>query len=101
MRPTLLIFLALLPLLSLGAPKTIHVFVALCDNVNQGIVPVPGQLGNGQVARTNLYWGAAFGVKSFFKYKTSEWKLIKTIAQKNPDILERILFICWLMPMTG
>jgi len=25
--------------------KTIHVFVALCDNVNQGIVPVPKKTG--------------------------------------------------------
>ena len=30
--------------------KTVHVFVALCDNENQGIVPVPARLGN----RTDL-----------------------------------------------
>ena len=40
--------------------KTIHVFVALCDNKYQGIVPVPESIGNGQNARTNLYWGAAY-----------------------------------------
>ena len=45
--------------------KTIHVFVALCDNKYQGIVPVPAKIGNGQDAATNLYWGAAFGVKTF------------------------------------
>ncbi|HEX6730669.1 MAG TPA: hypothetical protein VF074_11680, partial [Pyrinomonadaceae bacterium] len=39
----------------------IHVFVALADNVNQGIVPVPPSLGNGDNPATNLYWGAAFG----------------------------------------
>ncbi|MEM6697149.1 MAG: hypothetical protein AAF599_02045, partial [Bacteroidota bacterium] len=44
--------------------QTIHVFVALCDNVNQGIVPVPEHLGNGQDANSNLYWGAAYGVKN-------------------------------------
>lgn len=35
---------------SLGAqshPRTIHVFVALADNKNQGIVPVAAILGNG------------------------------------------------------
>src|SRR5262245_25297618 len=44
----------------------IHVFVALADNVNQGIVPVSASLGNGDNPTTNLYWGAAFGIRSFF-----------------------------------
>src|SRR3712207_6590162 len=46
--------------------KVIHVLVALCDNENQGIVPVPAFLGNGEDAPRNLYWGAAFGIKTFF-----------------------------------
>src|SRR5688572_14812905 len=71
--------------------KTIHVFVALCDNKYQGIVPVPSKIGNGQDPAGNLYWGAAYGVKTFFK-KSGEWKLIE--SKKNPaaNILERILF---------
>jgi hypothetical protein len=71
--------------------KTIHVFVALCDNKYQGIVPVPAAIGNGQNAATNLYWGAAYGVKTFFG-KSSEWRLVE--LKKNPavNILERILF---------
>lgn len=44
----------------------IHVFVALADNVNQGIVPVSATVGNGDNAKTNLYWGAAFGIRTFF-----------------------------------
>ena len=71
--------------------RTIHVVVALCDNVNQGIVPVPKTLGNGQDAKNNLYWGAAFGVKTFFK-NSKEWTLVKTIVNPKDDILERILF---------
>ena len=67
-------------------------FVALCDNVNQGIVPVPDHLGNGQDPKSNLYWGAGYGVKSFFKYKATEWTLVKTLQSGNPSILERILF---------
>jgi hypothetical protein len=27
--------------------RTVHVFVALADNQNQGIMPVPARLGNG------------------------------------------------------
>ncbi|MBS1655648.1 MAG: hypothetical protein JSU05_12430, partial [Bacteroidetes bacterium] len=40
--------------------KTIHVFVALCDNKYQGIVPVPAKIGNGQDPANNLYWGCSF-----------------------------------------
>ncbi|WP_420570745.1 hypothetical protein [Kordia sp.] len=71
--------------------KKIHVFVALCDNVNQGIVPVPKSLGNGQNPRTNLYWGALYGMKTHFK-RSKDWQFVKTIPSKNPKILERILF---------
>jgi hypothetical protein len=60
--------------------RTIHVVVALCDNVNQGIVPVPKSLGNGQDAKNNLYWGAGFGVKTFFK-NSKEWTLVKNNRQ--------------------
>ena len=70
--------------------KTIHVFVALCDNVNQGIVPVPSKLGNGQDSKNNLYWGALYGVKTHFK-NSKDWTLVKTIKSENPKILERML----------
>jgi len=71
--------------------QSIHVFVALCDNKYQGIVPVPAKIGNGQDAPNNLYWGAAYGVKTFLN-KSSEWELIE--SRKNPaaNILERLLF---------
>ncbi len=72
--------------------KTIHVFVALCDNEFQGIVPVPASLGDGKNPKTNLYWGAAYGVKTYFKNKTSDWNLIAKQESSNPYILERLLF---------
>ncbi|MFY0672685.1 MAG: hypothetical protein JXQ87_04750 [Bacteroidia bacterium] len=75
-----------------NAQKTIHIYVALCDNVNQGIVTVPSKLGNGQDPAKNLYWGAMYGVKSFFKYKVDEWILVKNVKPENPKILERVLF---------
>lgn len=69
----------------------IHVFVALCDNVNQGIVPVSASLGNGDNAATNLYWGAAFGVKTFFS-KSKEWELVSEIQNPKPGILAQCIF---------
>ena len=74
------------------AGRTIHVFVALCDNENQGIVPVPAAIGNGQKPSTNLYWGAGYGVKTFFDKKSKDWNLLKTIPNPAKGILERILF---------
>jgi hypothetical protein len=69
----------------------IHVFVALCDNVNQGIVPVSASLGNGDNPATNLYWGAAFGVKTFFK-KNKNWELLSVTQNPQAAILERLVF---------
>ena len=40
-----------------NSAKVIHVLVALCDNENQGIVPVPAFLGNGEDTQRNLYCG--------------------------------------------
>jgi hypothetical protein len=67
------------------------VFVALADNAHQGIVPVPAVLGNGDDPERNLYWGAAFGVRTFFK-KSVEWK--EVAHERNPDgpVLERSVF---------
>ncbi len=70
--------------------KTIHVFVALCDNDNQGIVPVPRKIGNGQDPETNLYWGCGFGIRTYFK-KSKDWIYIGN-QKKNGHILERIAF---------
>ena len=69
----------------------IHVFVALADNINQGIVPVSASLGNGDNATTNLYWGAAFGVRTFFS-RNRDWQLISTIPNPTAGILERCIF---------
>lgn len=70
--------------------KTIHVLVALCDNKYQGIVPVPSKIGNGQDADNNLYWGCAFGVRTFFK-NSSQWKLIRQTKGDNA-VMERLVF---------
>lgn len=92
MRILLIFVLLFFSKMSFGQTRTIHVFVALCDNVNQGIVPVPQKIGNGQDPNHNLYWGAGYGVRTFFKVKTRDWKLLRTIPSNNSDILERLLF---------
>jgi len=71
--------------------KTIHVFVALCDNINQGIIPVPSKLGNGQDIKGNLYWSALYGVKTHFK-NSKDWTLISSEKDIGNHILERVLF---------
>jgi len=71
-------------------PKTIHVFVALCDNEHQGIVPVPAALGNGEDPANNLYWGALYGMKTFLK-KSTDWTLVKTVKSPTETVLERIV----------
>src|SRR5262249_39611826 len=76
--------------------RTIHVFVALADNQNQGIVPVPARLGNGLDPVHNLYWGAAAGVKTYFA-RSPEWSLLNcrganASERPKPEILERCIF---------
>ena len=65
--PSFVLLLLIVPGVLQAAPRTVHVFVALADNQNQGIVPVPAALGNGRDPQRNLYWGAAYGLKTFFK----------------------------------
>jgi hypothetical protein len=66
-RVILIFSLILLQSELFSQPRVIHVLVALCDNIHQGIVPVPEKIGNGQDPRNNLYWGCEFGVKTFLK----------------------------------
>lgn len=80
------IFLALSA--SAAEPFVVHVSVALCDNASQGIVPVPRAIGDGNDPRTNLYWGASLGAKSWLKRE--KWQRLE-VAQPAAPILERIV----------
>jgi len=73
------------------AGKMVYVVVALCDNVNQGIVPVPAAIGNGDDPARDLYWGARFGVKTFFQ-KGRDWRLVAETRDPRPHVLERLVF---------
>ncbi|WP_420321471.1 hypothetical protein [Flagellimonas sp.] len=70
--------------------NTIHIMVALCDNKYQGIVPVPKTIGNGQDPKNNLYWGTAYGIKTYFK-RSTEWTLVSQ-TKIDSTILERLVF---------
>src|SRR5258707_2310746 len=86
-RQLMLVLVASIPAFAQGPLRTIHVFVALADNANQGIVPVPARLGNGEDAERNLYWGSAFGVKTFFS-RSADWKLLSCGDKPKYEVLE-------------
>jgi hypothetical protein len=83
--------MVLISALAYSETQSIHVFVALADNKHQGIVKVPELIGNGDDAKENLYWGALYGVKTFFK-GSKDWELKKTISDPTDEIIERIVF---------
>jgi len=74
-----------------AAVRTVHVFVALADNEHQGIVPVAAKLGNGEDPQNNLYWGSAYGVRSFFAH-SPDWQRVMCRPVPRAEILERCVF---------
>ena len=72
-------------------PLVVHVVVALCDNEFQGIVPVSALLGNGDDPRSNLYWGAMYGVRSYLRNQPG-WQPVNIPASTDPRVLDRVLF---------
>lgn len=71
------------------AERTVRVFVALCDNASQGIVPVGKRIGDGDKPDENLYWGCADGFGAYFK-KSSRWKVEASEEDVNETILRRM-----------
>ncbi len=72
--------------------KVVHVFVALCDNKNQGVAPVPAAIGNGQDPKSNLYWGAMYGCDAFFR-KSEHWQPLIIDEKPTPPVIARSAFI--------
>ncbi|HEY8157778.1 MAG TPA: hypothetical protein VIF10_03645 [Methylobacter sp.] len=88
---TILLFTALSPC-NAAMPNThISVIVSLVDNLSQGIEPVPAKIGNGDDPRKNLYWGAAYGVKTFLS-KADGWRKLGCEKDIDDIILERCHF---------
>jgi len=89
--PLTILFLIISLLASEAVPRTIAVFVALCDNDSQKIAPVPARIGDGNKPAVNLYWSCSDGFASFFE-RSDKWKRIKTEEEVSPDILVRQQF---------
>lgn len=87
----ILLFLALLIATATAAPKKVAVFIALCDNATQGIVPVPAKIGNGDDPATNLFWGCGDGLPSVLK-ASKGWKFVRDDVPTDSKILKRSIF---------
>jgi len=70
--------------------KSIRVFVALCDNKTQGIIPVSKKIGDGDVPDDNLYWGCSDGFGSYFK-RSKKWKLVESKSGVSEAIMRRMI----------
>jgi hypothetical protein len=66
--------------------RTVGVFIALCDNVHQGIVPVPKAVGDGEDPEHNLYWGCAEGFMGVFG-KSPQWKKESSPEAPSANVL--------------
>jgi hypothetical protein len=71
--------------------RLVHVVVALCDNKYQGIAPTPDSIANGDDPASNLYWGAGYGVKSFFR-KAKDWSPVADVKNPRAAVLERAVY---------
>ncbi|HKQ51253.1 MAG TPA: hypothetical protein VJT74_02720 [Pyrinomonadaceae bacterium] len=74
-----------------NAARLVHVVVALCDNKYQGIAPTPDSIANGDDPASNLYWGAGYGVKSFFR-KAKDWSSVADVKNPRAAVLERAVY---------
>jgi hypothetical protein len=72
-------------------PPVAHVFVALCDNDHQGIVPVSRTLGDGDDPVRNLYWGARHGMRTFLE-RAPGWRRLRVERPTGGPVLERVVF---------
>lgn len=102
LRLALLIFLSihLTGTLAYGENKqTIKVFIALCDNKTQGIIPVGAKIGDGDQPDANLYWGCSDGFGLYFK-KSSHWKVVESEKDVSEQILRRMTLSHKSSPIT-
>lgn len=75
-----------------AAPKKVAVFVALCDNATQGIIPVPAKIGDGNKPEANLYWGCSDGFSGCFR-ASKAWKLQRKEVPEDKRIFERLVYL--------
>lgn len=78
--------------LPVGSGKQVALFVALCDNEHQGIVPVPAAIGNGEKPESNLYWGCGDAVPRLLR-KSRDWGRPQSVdsRQETPEPVLRTI----------
>src|SRR5256884_6464612 len=52
---------------------------------------LPILLGNGEDPEHNLYWGSAYGIKTFFS-RSPDWKVLSCGQKSKHEILDRCIF---------
>jgi len=88
---SVVVLISILGINGFSQTRIIHIYVALCDNESQGIVPVPKKIGNGNDPDNNLYWGCGYGVRTFFN-NSAEWKVVYKKRDMNATIIERYVY---------
>jgi len=83
-----------------GRALIAHLFLALCDNDNQGIVPVSRDLGNGQRPSSNLYWGARYGVRTYLT-RDAGWTPVEVHGPWPVGVLDRVVLKTTVSARTG
>lgn len=73
----MLVVLFIIPLTAEAENKEIRVFIALCDNKSQGIIPVSPKIGDGDDPDSNLYWGCDEGFGSVFRH-SKNWQVMES-----------------------
>ncbi len=89
MKIILAILMFSVALVAEATPKQVRVFVALCDNKTQGIVPVGEKIGNGDDPDANLYWGCTDGFGAYFR-SSGRWTVVKSEKNLSSSILRRL-----------
>ena len=89
MKTILTILLVVTSTVLHAAAKQVRVFVALCDNKTQRIVPVGAKIGNGDDPDANLYWGCTDGLGSFFK-KSGRWKVVESKSDVSHTVVRSL-----------
>jgi len=72
-------------------PRTIHVLVPLCNSEHDRMVGTSTGCDYDKPS-TNLFWGAIYGVKTFFKSDLENWEHIYDIQYTESSIVERAIF---------
>ena len=74
-----------------GRPLVATVYVALCDNDSQGIVPVKNRrICRGDEPEQNLYWATSGGLKGYLGKQ--RWQRVSYEREPSPDILVRAIW---------